>query len=60
MHNYIILNKLGQVVALGGGHSLGRVMSSLAFLNSQLTGIVTTTNDGGSTSQIRRSAGGIA
>ncbi|MDR5610223.1 MULTISPECIES: uridine diphosphate-N-acetylglucosamine-binding protein YvcK [unclassified Arsenophonus] len=60
MHNRSILNNLGQVVALGGGHGLGRVMSSLAFLNSQLTGIVTTTDDGGSTGRIRRSEGGIA
>ncbi|CAA2931062.1 Putative gluconeogenesis factor [Arsenophonus endosymbiont of Bemisia tabaci Q2] len=49
MHNRSILNNLDQVVALAGGHGLGRVMSSLAFLNCQLTGIVTTTDDGGST-----------
>lgn len=60
MHYCSILNKLRQVVALGGGHGLGRVMSSLAVLNSQLTGIVTTTDNGGSTGRIRRSEGGIA
>ncbi|WP_308569439.1 uridine diphosphate-N-acetylglucosamine-binding protein YvcK [uncultured Providencia sp.] len=48
------------VVALGGGHGLGRVMSSLSSLGSRLTGIVTTTDNGGSTGRIRRSEGGIA
>jgi len=54
------LADLDRVVALGGGHGLGRVMSSLAFLGSRLTGIVTTTDNGGSTGRIRRSEGGIA
>ncbi|EKT58295.1 uridine diphosphate-N-acetylglucosamine-binding protein YvcK [Providencia sneebia] len=54
------LNDFGQVVALGGGHGLGRVMSSLSSLGSRLTGIVTTTDNGGSTGRIRRSEGGIA
>jgi len=51
---------LDRVVALGGGHGLGRVMSSLSSLGSRLTGIVTTTDNGGSTGRIRRSVGGIA
>ena len=51
---------LDRVVALGGGHGLGRVMSSLSSLGSRLTGIVTTTDNGGSTGRIRRSEGGIA
>ncbi len=54
------LADLDRVVAIGGGHGLGRVMSSLAFLGSRLTGIVTTTDNGGSTGRIRRSEGGIA
>ncbi|MCS3430903.1 uridine diphosphate-N-acetylglucosamine-binding protein YvcK [Klebsiella sp. BIGb0407] len=54
------LADLDRIVALGGGHGLGRVMSSLAFLGSRLTGIVTTTDNGGSTGRIRRSEGGIA
>ncbi|MBW7983692.1 gluconeogenesis factor YvcK family protein [Enterobacillus tribolii] len=54
------LADLDCVVALGGGHGLGRVMSSLASLGSRLTGIVTTTDNGGSTGRIRRSEGGIA
>jgi uncharacterized cofD-like protein len=51
---------LDRVVAIGGGHGLGRVMSSLAVLGSRLTGIVTTTDNGGSTGRIRQSEGGIA
>lgn len=54
------LADLDRVVALGGGHGLGRVMSSLSPLGSRLTGIVTTTDDGGSTGRIRRAEGGIA
>ncbi|WP_058913876.1 gluconeogenesis factor YvcK family protein [Entomohabitans teleogrylli] len=54
------LSDLDRVVALGGGHGLGRVLSSLSFLGSRLTGIVTTTDNGGSTGRIRRSEGGIA
>ena len=53
------LADLDRVVALGGGHGLGRVLSSLSSLGSRLTGIVTTDN-GGSTGRIRRSEGGIA
>ncbi len=51
---------LDRVVALGGGHGLGRVMSSLSSVGSRLTGIVTTTDNGGSTGRIRRAEGGIA
>lgn len=54
------LADLDQVVALGGGHGLGRVMSALSFLGSRLTGIVTTTDTGGSSGRIRQSEGGIA
>lgn len=54
------LADLDRVVAIGGGHGLGRVMSSLSSLGSRLTGIVTTTDNGGSTGRIRRSEGGIA
>ncbi|MDC9596442.1 uridine diphosphate-N-acetylglucosamine-binding protein YvcK [Xenorhabdus anantnagensis] len=54
------LADLDRVVALGGGHGLGRVMSSLSSLGTRLTGVVTTTDNGGSTGRIRRSEGGIA
>ncbi|WP_210449868.1 gluconeogenesis factor YvcK family protein [Pantoea ananatis] len=54
------LADLDRVVTLGGGHGLGRVMSALSPLGSRLTGIVTTTDNGGSTGRIRRAEGGIA
>ncbi|MDH2999338.1 hypothetical protein A1D23_04375 [Chelonobacter oris] len=54
------LAQLQHVVALGGGHGLGRLMSSLGFLKARLTGIVTTTDNGGSTGRIRLQHGGIA
>ena len=48
------------IVALGGGHGLGRVLSALSFLRENLTGIVATTDNGGSTGRIRSQQGGIA
>ncbi|MGX3021421.1 gluconeogenesis factor YvcK family protein [Ursidibacter sp. B-7004-1] len=54
------LAQLNKVVALGGGHGLGRVLSSLSFLKERLTGVVATTDNGGSTGRIRYQHGGIA
>lgn len=54
------LSQLNKVVALGGGHGLGRVLSALAFLKERLTGVVATTDNGGSTGRIRSQHGGIA
>ena len=48
------INDFDRVVAIGGGHSMGRVLSSLSFLGSRLTGIVTTTDDGGSTGRLQK------
>lgn len=48
------------VVAIGGGHGLGRILSSLSFLGDQLTGIVTTTDNGGSTGRLRKRKSTIA
>lgn len=48
------------VVAIGGGHGLGRVLSTLSFLENQLTGIVTTTDNGGSTGRLRQRSSTIA
>lgn len=53
------LKKLS-VVAIGGGHGLGRVLSTLSFLGNQLTGIVTTTDNGGSTGRLRKHTSSIA
>jgi len=49
-----------KVVAIGGGHGLGRVLSSLSFMENQLTGIVTTTDNGGSTGRLRKRSSSIA
>ena len=54
------LSDLDKVVAIGGGHGLGRVLSSLSFLGPRLTGIVTTTDNGGSTGRLRHSENCIA
>ncbi|MCJ8319881.1 MAG: uridine diphosphate-N-acetylglucosamine-binding protein YvcK [Colwellia sp.] len=53
------LKKLN-VVAIGGGHGLGRVLSTLSFLGPQLTGIVSTTDNGGSTGRLRKRSSSIA
>ncbi|MCE0492959.1 gluconeogenesis factor YvcK family protein [Vibrio salinus] len=49
-----------KIVAIGGGHGLGRVLSALKDYGSNVTGIVTTTDNGGSTGRIRQQQGGIA
>ncbi|MFD0965860.1 uridine diphosphate-N-acetylglucosamine-binding protein YvcK [Seminibacterium arietis] len=54
------LDKIKKIVAIGGGHGLGRVMSALSFMEERLTAIVATTDNGGSTGRIRREQGGIA
>nr|WP_086939629.1 uridine diphosphate-N-acetylglucosamine-binding protein YvcK [Thaumasiovibrio occultus] len=49
-----------KIVALGGGHGLGRVLSALSDHGESVTGIVATTDNGGSTGRIRACQGGIA
>ncbi|WP_260259027.1 YvcK family protein [Vibrio intestinalis] len=49
-----------KVVAIGGGHGLGRMLAALKDFSSNATGIVTTTDNGGSTGRIRHCQGGIA
>jgi uncharacterized cofD-like protein len=53
------LKKLN-IVAIGGGHGLGRVLSTLSFMGNKLTGIVTTTDNGGSTGKLRKRSSSIA
>lgn len=48
------------IVAIGGGHGLGRVLSTLSFMGDKLTGIVTTTDNGGSTGRLRKRSSSIA
>ena len=54
------INDFERVVAIGGGHGMGRVLSSLSFLGTRLTGIVTTSDNGGSTGRLRKSQECIA
>ncbi|TPH12865.1 gluconeogenesis factor YvcK family protein [Litorilituus lipolyticus] len=53
------LRKLN-IVAIGGGHGLGRVLLTLSFMGNKLTGIVTTTDNGGSTGRLRKRNSTIA
>ncbi len=55
-----MLKEIHSVVAFGGGTGLGRLLSALSFLGDRLAGIVTTTDDGGSTGRIRAATGTIA
>ncbi len=55
-----ILPDFPRVVALGGGHGLGRLLSALQGLGDRLTGIVTTTDNGGSSGRLRRNDNCIA
>ncbi|WP_321281970.1 YvcK family protein [uncultured Vibrio sp.] len=49
-----------KVVAVGGGHGLGRMLAALRDFRGNATGIVATTDNGGSTGRIRHCQGGIA
>lgn len=49
-----------KIVAIGGGHGLGRILAALKAFNGNATGIVTTTDNGGSTGRLRHCQGGIA
>lgn len=55
-----ILPDFSHVVALGGGHGLGRLLSALQGLGDRLTGIVTTSDNGGSSGRLRRNENCIA
>ncbi len=48
------------IVALGGGHGLGRLLSALQFMEHRLTGIVATSDNGGSSGRLRRNEECIA
>ncbi|WP_198928353.1 2-phospho-L-lactate transferase CofD family protein, partial [Enterovibrio norvegicus] len=45
-------NRKPIIVAIGGGHGLGRMLSALGEYGEDVTGIVTTTDNGGSTGRI--------
>lgn len=48
------------MVAIGGGHGLGKVLNTFSELGSNLTGIVATTDNGGSTGKLRNETDCIA
>ncbi len=54
------LKDLRCVTAIGGGHGLGRVLSTLSFLERRLIGIVATTDNGGASGLLRNSSECIA
>lgn len=54
------LTHINHVVAIGGGHGLGRILASLSSLGPRLTGIVATTDNGGSTGRLRQDQQTIA
>ena len=48
-----------KVAALGGGHGLAASLSALRLLDTDLTGIVTVADDGGSSGRLREELGGL-
>ena len=54
------IEKFEHVCAIGGGTGLGRLLSSLSSFNVITTGIVATTDTGGSTGWIRQQTNSIA
>lgn len=48
------------LVAIGGGHGLGKVLNTFSSLGANLTGVVATTDNGGSTGRLRESVDSIA
>ncbi|BDY04936.1 uridine diphosphate-N-acetylglucosamine-binding protein YvcK [Ferrimonas sp. YFM] len=48
------------VVAMGGGHGLSRVLQALSPYPMNLSAIIATTDNGGSTGRLRENFGGIA
>lgn len=54
------IHQTKKVVAIGGGHGLGRMLAALKDFGANATGIVATTDNGGSTGRIRQCQGGIA
>ena len=60
MQSFKALYQCKGIVAIGGGHGLGRVMASLGFLGERMAGIVATTDDGGSTGRLREASDCIA
>jgi len=58
--NYHHLKKYKNICAIGGGTGLGRLLSALSVIKLNTTGIVATTDTGGSTGWIRQQTNSIA
>ena len=59
MQSINVLHHCKGIIAIGGGHGLGRILASLGFLGEKVSGIVATTDNGGSTGRLRRASGCI-
>lgn len=53
-NRHMKIQQVRKVSAIGGGHGLGRLMSTLSFLRHRLVGVVATTDNGGSTGLLRQ------
>lgn len=51
------MNKNRKIVAFGGGTGLATLLSGLKFYSDRITGVVTVTDDGGSSGNLRRELG---
>ncbi|AWB67317.1 hypothetical protein C2869_13085 [Saccharobesus litoralis] len=56
----LMLTREFNIVAIGGGHGLGKVLNTFSDYGHRLTGIVTTTDNGGSTGRLRKAKDTIA
>lgn len=54
------ITAMRRITAIGGGHGLGRVLSTLAFMKHKLVGVVATTDNGGATGLLRQAHHTIA
>jgi uncharacterized cofD-like protein len=55
------MNKKKTVVCIGGGHGLGNLLKTFSTVDKiDLTGVVTTTDNGGSTGRLRENSNSIA
>ncbi len=54
------VQRIGRVVAIGGGHGLSMVLGALVDRCEQLTAVVSVADDGGSSGRLRRDLGIVA
>ncbi|RYV01618.1 hypothetical protein SOPP22_14705 [Shewanella sp. OPT22] len=56
----VLISPNNKVVAIGGGHGLPQVLKAFSFLGNNLSAIVTTTDNGGSSGRLRKINNNIA